>query len=434
MTRVSAVVARLVVGRRRAVVGYIQRHPSLWARYRVWRARHRRLLVRWNSRGPLAQHRVAFEAFNGRSYAGSPRALYEAMLDDPRFARCSFVWVLRDPARAASFPALADPRTEIVGHLTGPYYRAVGRARMWISNSIIAPEMTPRKGQVYLQTWHGTPLKRIGLDVVGTTELVGTGKAEIDHRYRSEGVKIDRFLSSAPFTTRAFAGAFGLPADGAGSPFVETGQPRNDVLVNAGQRDVAAARSRLGIGPRTKVVLYAPTWREDQHDSRSGFVHSPPLDVARLRETLGDGWLLLVRAHYFVTNTVDFAGAGDFARDVSGIDDINELCLASDVLVTDYSSLYFDFALLGRPMVFFMYDLARYASRLRGFYLPIEDVPGPIAKDQDELEAALLSPDLGADNTPAERKRAELVAQLAPHDDGHASQRVLDLVAADLGL
>ena len=221
-----------------------------------------------------------------------------------------------------------------------------------------------------------------------------------------------------------FASAFGLPAEA--GPFVETGNPRNDVFATAGPDDALAARERLGIPPGKRVMLYAPTWRDDQHSSRSGYVYTPSLDVDALRAALGDEWVVLFRLHYLVTNSIDFSAHDGFLYDVSGLDDINDPCLASDVLVTDYSSVYFDYALLDRPMVFYMYDLDRYGSSLRGFYLPIEDVPGPIARTQDEVVAALLDPELGAKY--AER-RAELVATMAPNDDGHAAQRVLDLIA-----
>ena len=261
-----------------------------------------------------------------------------------------------------------------------------------------------------MQSWHGTPLKRIGLDVVETTETAMNGKAEIDARYREEAGKITYFLSAAPFTTQVFASAFGLPAAGAGSPFVETGNPRNDVLAAAGPDQSRrprgpASASRAGV----RVLLYAPTWRDDQHDPRSGYVYRQPLDLDRLRVALGDGWLVLFRAHYLVTNVIDFAAHGDFVRDVSGVDEINELCLAADVLVTDYSSVYFDFALLDRPMVFYMYDLDRYAGALRGFYLPVQDVPGPIVTTQDELERGAARPVAG--------RRARRAACRARDDD-----------------
>lgn len=307
------------------------------------------------------------------------------------------------------------------------YYRTYGRAAVWISNSILAPELLPRAGQTYLQTWHGTPLKRIGLDVIDTTQTAMNGKAEIDQRYRDEARKIGVFLSAGSFTTRAFASAFDLPAHGPRSPLVETGNPRNDVLATATEADRAAARERLGIRAGKRVLLYAPTWRDDQHDSRSGYVYEQPLDLAALRAGLGEDCVLLFRAHYLVTNVIDFDSYGGFVRDVSGVDDINELCLAGDVFITDYSSVLFDFALLDRPMIFYMYDLDRYENALGGFYLPVTDVPGPIVRTQDELHAALRAPDLGA----GERgRRAELNRRMSPYDDGAVCRRVLDLILA----
>jgi CDP-glycerol glycerophosphotransferase len=405
-------------------IAVLKRLPRLRARYRALATWARHLRSRWRTRGGIDHDLIVFECFVGRSYAGSPRALYEAMLTDPRYESARFAWAFRDVAHAAGFALLADPRTAIVRWRSADYYRAFGRARVWISNSIISPELRPRPSQLYVQTWHGTPLKRIGLDVVETTETAMNAKREIDERYRIEGRKIGAFLSAAPFSTEVFASAFGLPAEG--GPFVETGNPRNDVFATAGPDEVQAARDRLGIPAGKRVLLYAPTWRDDQHSSRSGYVYRPTLDVDALRAALGDDWVVLFRLHYLVTNSVDFARHGGFVHDMSGLDDINDLCVASDVLVTDYSSVYFDYALLDRPMIFYMYDLDRYSSALRGFYLPIEDVPGPIARTQDELITALLDPAL--DEKYAER-RANLVATMAPNDDGHAAQRTLDLIA-----
>ena len=405
-------------------IAVLKRLPRLRARYRALATWARHLRSRWRTRGGIDADLIVFECFVGRSDAGSPRALYEAMLTDPRYETARFAWAFRDPAHADGFARLADARTSIVRWRSAEYYQAFGRARVWVSNSIISPELRPRPSQLYVQTWHGTPLKRIGLAVVETTETAMNAKREIDERYRVEGRKIGAFVSAAPFTTQVFAGAFGLPAED--GPFVETGNPRNDALVAAGPDEVQAVRDRLGIPAGKKVALYAPTWRDDQHSSRSGYVYSPVLDLDALRAALGDEWVVLFRLHYLVTNSIDFARYDGFVRDVSGEDDINELCIASDVLITDYSSVYFDYALLDRPIVFFMYDLERYSSALRGFYLPVEDVPGPIARTQDELVAALLDPGLAEKYA---EHRADLVATMAPHDDGHAAQRLLDLIA-----
>ena len=407
----------------------LKHDPELRVRYRRWRNRQRVLVFRWHSRGAPDARLIAFESFTGRSYAGSPRALYEAMLDDPRFADCRFVWALRDPAGAQDFPPLADPRTTVERHRKAGYYRAFGRAAVWISNSIMPTELTPRRGQTYLQTWHGTPLKRIGIDVVETTETAMNGKDEIDQRYRVEARKITRFVSAAPFTTRCFASAFGVPPAKVDTLFLECGNPRNDQLVNAGDADVKAARERLGIAPDKKVVLYAPTWRDDQHSSRSGYVYRQPLDLDALRRSLGEDWVVLFRAHYLVTNSFDLAAHRGFVIDVSGVDEINEVCLASDVLLTDYSSIYFDYGLLDRPMIFFMYDLERYENALRGFYLPADSVPGPIVTTQDELVAALLDPQLGDSDA---AKRHAMNAEMSPHDDGRVCERLLGVLREDL--
>ena len=408
-------------------VAVLKRNAGLRSLYRRGRTQLRSAGARRHSRAGVEQRCVVFESFVGRSYAGSPRALYEAMLVDERFADWCFVWVFRDVAHAAQFPPLADPRNTVVAFRSADYYRTYGRAAVWISNSIVAPELVPQAGQIYLQTWHGTPLKRIGLDVIETTQTAMNGKAEIDQRYRDEAEKVDVFLSAGSFTTQAFASAFGLPTAGPRSPFVETGNPRNDVLATATEADRETARERLGIEAGKQVLLYAPTWRDDQHDSRSGYVYQQPLDITALRAELGDDCVLLFRAHYLVTNVVDFDAYGGFVRDVSGIDDINELCLASDVLITDYSSVFFDFALLDRPMIFYMYDLDRYENALRGFYLPVTDVPGPIVRTQAELHAAMQAVDLA---TADRERRAELNRRMSPHDDGAACRRVLDLILA----
>ena len=115
---------------------------------------------------------------------------------------------------------------------------------------------------------------------------------------------------------------------------------------------------------------------------------------------------------------------------MSGVEDVNDVLLAADVLVTDYSSMCFDYMLLDRPAVFFMYDLDRYGNDLRGFYFPVEDMPGPIVRTQDELVEVLLDPDLPQRD---EKRRCEVREWMTPHDDGHVCERVLDLLHERMG-
>ncbi len=406
-------------------IGVLTRHPGLRLRVRRLRTGWRRVLYRWLARGPVDGGLVVFEAFVGRRYVGSPRALYEAMLVDPRFASYRFVWAFRDADLALRVPALQDPRVSVVRFGSSAYYRAFGRAGIWVTNSISVPELVPRPDQLYVQTWHGTGIKRIGLDVVATTASAINSKSEVDERYRVEAAKIDVFVLPAPFGRTVFASAFGLPASGASSPFVEVGNPRNDALVRATSADVAAARHRLKLPERGRVLLYAPTFRDDQYEAGVGYVFNPLLDLAAVAAALGSEWVILYRKHYLVGPVIDSRDDRKPVRDVSAVEDVNDLLLVADVLVTDYSSLCFDFTLLDRPILLYLPDVERYAADLRGFYFPVHDLPGPIVQTQDELIAGLLDPILLQRD--AERRRAAR-QWMCPHDDGQASRRVLDLL------
>lgn len=371
-------------------------------------------------------HLVLFEAFLGRSYAGSPKAMYEAMLSNPKYADYEFVWFFRKPERAVPIAALNTPRTRIVKYKSREYYHLYREAKYWVSNSIIPGPIVPTPNQVYVQTWHGTPLKRIGLDVVDDTESALTSTPEIDLRYRGEGNKVTYFLSSSTFTDAAFATAFALPTSGSRHPLALTGNPRNDVLVNYFESDEATIRQRLNLPEGKRILLYAPTWRDDQHTSGTGYVYRSPIDFHRLHDALGDDWIVLFRAHYLVSSVIDFEAFGDFVRDVSGVQEINDLYIVADMLVTDYSSSFFDYCLLERPMVFFMFDREHYERELRGFYLDPENVPGPIAQTQEELTDWIQRFDVVDQHWSTARKA--LNATLNPHDDGHAAERAVDLL------
>lgn len=212
-------------------------------------------------------------------------------------------------------------------------------------------------------------------------------------------------------------------AFGYGGEVLECGYPRNDLLYAPDRAKVAAAvRERLAIPEGRRVVLYAPTWREDQ--PRKGGKYAPDLhlDLEQARETLGDDQVLLVRRHYLVGGSVPDT---DFVRDVSRHPDVAELLLISDVLVTDYSSIMFDFAQTGRPMLFHTYDLAHYRDTLRGFCFDFEHrAPGPLIPDSAGIVAALRDPDAAtAGHREAYEQFREAFCDL---DDGTAAARVVD--------
>ncbi|MYX21800.1 CDP-glycerol glycerophosphotransferase family protein, partial [Streptomyces sp. SID8380] len=211
---------------------------------------------------------------------------------------------------------------------------------------------------------------------------------------------------------------------------LETGYPRNDVLYAPDLAERAKEiRESLGVPPGKRVILYAPTWRDDDAHSQGRFRFDLKLDTERARAELGHDHVLLVRRH---SNTVDgVTGAGDgFVLDVSDYPDISELYLAADILVTDYSSVMFDYAHLRRPMVFFTYDLEHYRDTLRGFYFDFErNAPGPLVRTTDELVSALRDIDrVTADYSERYQLFHEEFCDL---DDGHATERLVERMLAE---
>jgi CDP-glycerol glycerophosphotransferase len=224
-------------------------------------------------------------------------------------------------------------------------------------------------------------------------------------------------------STPLFRRAFGFTG-----PVHETGYPRNDVL-SSPERDRlrAEVRAALGIPDGVTAVLYTPTWRDDLvFAADGGPMVSFPLDLGDFATALGEDHVLLLRLHQMVSDRLEFA-EGAPIRDVSAYPDIRYLYLAADVLVTDYSSTMFDFAVTGKPIVYFTYDLDYFQNELRGFYFDLAEVaPAPLLGTSDEVLAAIAEID------PRTWQRPERYLQFQERfcslEDGHATERVLDLV------
>ncbi len=304
---------------------------------------------------------------------------------------------------------------------------AHARCAYWFANTVIPWHLAPRPGQAYVQAWHGTPLKKLGCDIDLTMANNALYSGRQTHkRYRREGERITHLVTPSAFATEHLCSAMGLSAEQCARKVVEVGYPRNDALSGFTPQAVEAIKRRLGMPAAKKVVLYAPTWRDDQYATSLGYTLDLGVDFEALRAQLGDGYVVLFRAHYLIASQFDFERLGGFVLDVSDVSDVNDLYAASDVLVTDYSSVFFDFANLGKPIVFYMYDLDYYASEMRGFYVDLPDLPGPIVTDQPGLVGALAAADSPDDDL--ERRYHRFRERFNPMDDGHASERVLERV------
>jgi CDP-glycerol glycerophosphotransferase len=350
--------------------------------------------------------RFVYNSFAGR-FSDSPLAIHRALLREGG-GEHEHVW-LADPVHRASFPAgvttveLGSPES----------VAALESADAVVANTHTEVEWDKRAGTTYLQTWHGTPLKRIHWDVLWAPE----GRLE---RLQRDVDRWDLLVSPNRASTPLLRQAFRFEGE-----VLETGYPRNDLL-GAPERDDVRARLRaeLGIPDGTRAVLYAPTWRDDVVFGGDGGPIGLDLDVARFADELGGDHRLLLRLHYMLTGRLA-AMEHDAVRDVSSHPDISELYLAADVLVTDYSSTMFDFAVTGKPMLFYTYDLESYRDSLRGFYFDFAQVaPGPLVETTEELIAALRRlPDVVARHAD---RYAAFRARFAHLEDGHATDRVVE--------
>ena len=174
-----------------------------------------------------------------------------------------------------------------------------------------------------------------------------------------------------------------------------------------------------------KYILYAPTWRDNQHQAGIGYTYKTEVDFDKLKANLGDEYIILFRAHYLVANSFDFDKYKGFVYDVSKVNDINHLYVISDLLVTDYSSVFFDYANLKRPEIFYMYDLEAYGNEIRGFYIDLDELPGPIVQTEDELIKAINNAE--TDRSYDEKYKA-FNDKFNYLDDGKAAQRVTEAI------
>ncbi|MFE5211841.1 CDP-glycerol glycerophosphotransferase family protein [Streptomyces sp. NPDC056600] len=367
-----------------------------------------RLHYRRALRRPLDPDLVVYCAYWGRGYACNPAAIHTKARELAPHLRGVF---LVEPEAVPTLP----PGVEHAVIGTRAYWDLLARATYLVSNANFADAVVKRPGTVHLQTQHGTPLKRMGLDQAAHPVVAAaTGSfAKLLARVQ----RWDHNLSSNPHSTETWERVF--PG---GHTTLEYGYPRNDVYCTATARDVARIRRELGVPEGATAVLYAPTHR----DHADGFdaAHDGLLDPERLAEAAGENAVVLLRAHYFHDRAGhERATASPRVIDVTSHRSAEDVCLAADMLVTDYSSIMFDYANLDRPIVVHAPDLDVYrATRGVTFDLPASP-PGPVSRTPEELYRLLAE---GA-HTSAEsaRLRAAFRARFCPWDDGHAAERVV---------
>ncbi len=359
-----------------------------------------------------------FESYAGADATDSPAAICAEVRR--RHPDADLVWGVRD--HSASVPV--GVRSVLL--YSRAWWDLLATAQFVVTNTELEEWFVPRPEQTVLQTFHGYPSKSMGMAQWRALDLPPSRIAE----QRRRGVETwDLILTPTPTATRHYREQYGWEG-----PVADRGYPRNDDLANPTSPAALTRRERtrdlLRIAPAQQAVLYAPTWR-DTLASRPRQAAMPEfLDLDRAAARLGADHVLLVRGHRFNQTDADAQRPGA-ARivDVTAYPEVNDLILASDLAVLDYSSMRFDVALAGRPMVFLVPDLADYTDGTRGFLDPFEETaPGPLVSDTDAVIRALT--DVTALATARERTLVEFNARWNPYADGHASARVVDAAEA----
>lgn len=356
---------------------------------------------------------VVFESFFGKDYNDSPKYIYEYMLET--FGnKYKYVWILNNPSENMK----GNPKIARYSSLKHVYYST--RAKYHVYNVRQPGWFKKEKDMVILETWHGTPLKKLAFDL---DDIHAASQNQKETFYRDTRLW-DYLISANPFSTEVFARAFDLDRN----MILEHGYPRNDLMYSDNAADVAAdVRKKLGIPEGKKVLLYAPTWRDNEFYGPGRYKFSLAIDFNQLRSALSDEWVILMRTHYHIADRIDFSEFAGFVYNVSKYEDVTELYLISDVCMTDYSSVFFDYANLKRPMIFYVYDFEEYKDELRGMYLDMEtELPGPLLKTEKEVINAIKN----IDKVEAEYadRYAQFYDRFCCRDDGNATKRVVEAV------
>lgn len=340
---------------------------------------------------------VLFNSFGGKKFDDSTRAIYLKMKEDPRFESYKLVWAFHNPKE---FPEVEHKiQTDDIN-----YFVTMLKARCWISNSSLQRGIAFKgKNTFSFNTWHGTPLKYMG---------VSTNP----HRVNRVMNTCDVILAQSKYEADVFAKDWNISRD----KYKIFGLPRNDVLAKCTEEDKQIVRKKLGIPKDNFVILYAPTFRDYLLDSSSRHTLDVPFDYSYWKKLFGDKLTFIFRVHYEVArhNTLP---NDSIWMDGSSYPVLDDLMIASDMLISDYSSIMFDYSILGRPIINFLYDYDEYDSK-RGL---IFDIRKELSWADDSRKLADLVFNMDFEE---EKNKVKLFRDKYVEEYGNATEKSIDYI------
>lgn len=358
---------------------------------------------------PVQGNKVVFSSSGGGAFGGNPKAVALALLElQPGL---DLVWITKN--MNIDLPDGIRP----CPYGTPQAVKELSTAKVWVNDSRGGAHYK-RKNQYYLQTWHGFALKHIEKSATNLPEHY------VD-QCKQDSAQIDLIVSNSDFMTRVYREDFWYDGE-----IAQYGSPRNDVLFSPNLYGEKVAEF-FGLPKEQKLLLYAPTFRDD--GSKDCYAIDPQAALAACEARFGGKWSALLRLHPNAAALSKglFPYDGERVIDATAYPDMQELLLACDLLITDYSSSMFDYALSGKPCIQFATDIEAYRQG-RGFYFPLDDLPFPLARSNGELEQLIA----GFDEDAQRRRWTKFAEENGFCEDGHASERcarwILDKVKGSL--
>ncbi len=362
---------------------------------------------------------ILFESSNGRNYTGNPRYIYEEILNQGLDKEFKCVW------------SLAQINTQIPGNpikVKRSFFRFLYytlRSGAWIFDSRHLYYLRKNEKTKYIQTWHGTPLKKLALDM-DYIDMAGNKNIKEYHEEFKKNTKTWQYLiSQNEYSTEIFKRAFDFKGE-----ILEIGYPRNDILINNNTLQyISKIKTKFNIPKNKKIILYAPTWRDNEYYQRGEYKFATKMDFNKMYAELNNEYILIVKFHYLVKENINWDNYKEFIIECNEDWDIQELYLISDMLITDYSSVMFDYSILKKPIIFYTYDLENYENNIRNFYFDMtKEVPGPICKTNTELINFIKNYNEEDYNREYAEKYEKFNKKFNPYDNGKSSKRIIELI------
>lgn len=373
-------------------------------------------------RHDIVDKQIFFEAYKGM-YACSPKELYLYMKNNDEFKDYTFVWSRSiDMDIPSQIELQDDPRTKVVNFAKADYFEELAKSKLIITNQRLHNKFAKKEGQFVLQTWHGTPFKKDAMSItISSHNVKNDRRVEVNHH---DVKNYDYFLVQNEFSAVELVKTFMLE-DYPDVQVLKSGYPRNASLVKEVSKEkIETIKEKYNIPKDKKVLFYTPTWRDHHKKNKAGI--NDIFDFERWQEELSDEWVILFRGHYFHAKAVDLEKYKGFIYDTTSYNDINEFYLIADLLVTDYSSSFFDFLNLKRPILFYMPDFLAYIKLSRKLHFePETDLPGPVTYSVEDFLKQVKDYETATKKYMANYD--EYLNQFCPWDK-NASQNVIDVL------